>query len=60
MRDPLPKDRLIDAWNARQGWSFESNRTQAAYLPLAQANTTQTYSDATAEYVWFDTTKTAI
>jgi hypothetical protein len=46
MRDPFPKDLVIDAWNARVGCSFESNRTQAAYgnavsIWLAQAASKQ-------------------
>ena len=36
IKDPFPKDLLMEAWNARQGCSFDSNRTQAAYLPLVR------------------------
>ena len=31
MSEPLPKELLIDAWNARVGYSLERCRTHAAY-----------------------------
>lgn len=40
MREPFPNDLVIEAWNARQGWSFDRNRTQAACFPLVQSKHT--------------------
>lgn len=31
IREPLPKELLIEAWNARVGWSLDRCRTQAAW-----------------------------
>lgn len=30
--DPLPNEFVMDAWNASVGYSFDSERTQAAYI----------------------------
>lgn len=36
MREPLPKEFVIDAWKASVGYSFDNKRTQDAYKTLAQ------------------------
>lgn len=35
IKDPFPKDLLMEAWNARQGCSLDSNRTQAACFAVS-------------------------
>lgn len=35
IKDPFPKDLLMEAWNARQGCSFDSNRTHAAFFAVS-------------------------
>lgn len=35
IKDPFPKDLLMEAWNARQGCSFDSNRTHAAFFAIS-------------------------
>lgn len=61
MRDPFPKDLFMEAWNARHGYSFDSNRTQPAYLPLARDRYDASENNCgVAGNVCFKTKKTAM
>lgn len=59
MREPFPKDLLMEAWNARHGYSFDNNRTQAAYLPLARDRYNASNDKCIVGDVCFKTKKTA-
>ena len=60
IRDPFPKDLFMEAWNARHGYSLDSNRTQAAYLPLAKDRYDARNNNRSSRHVCFKTKKSAM